>query len=184
MVYGTRAAVLSYCGRLAKTITSTSVPALTDLDTFLADRSSEIDNALKSRGLTTPVTTPAELVATVTSYAVLGAAGNAMLAAYITNDTNDRGTGGSYLKQFTDFIARIIAGKGVPVGAAVAEPDLAPRSYFTDAGAVGGGGPAGGSSSTPGWEWNDDPSNAFPTGTDQFGQPVSAAPIFTIGQRF
>ncbi len=178
--------MLSQVGRLAANngISATTNPSLTDIDSFLTDRATQIDAALASRGLAVPIvnSTPANptLTAFLAELARLnaeGAAADAMLAAYITNDSNDRGTGAIKLKSFEATIGRLQAGRGIPVGLSVAEPDLAPRSYFTDAGAIGGSGVSSG-------EFGDWTNGTYTSGQDQFGQPVSAKPIFTIGAQY
>lgn len=132
MAYATQAQALSYCGRLAKTTTATSVPSTADLATFITDRANAIDAALAGRGLSTPVTAPAEFLAELAGLNARGAAGDMMQAAFITNDSNDRGAGALYLKEFTDRVNQLRSGIGVPVGLTTAEADLAPRYGATD----------------------------------------------------
>src|ERR1700690_1575781 len=119
-------------GRLSKSVNSGSTPSTTDITTFIPDRSNQLDAALKSRGLTVPVIAPAEFVAELAGLNAKGAAADMMNAAYISND---RGNGAILLKEFLGRVAQLYQGVGIPVGVGVAESDLAPRSYFTDAGA-------------------------------------------------
>lgn len=141
MSYCTTAQVISQIGRLGKGLSTTSVPnTAADLTGFISDRSNQIDMALSSRGLSVPVvnTTPAspQLTAFLAELARLnaeGAAADMMLAAYITNDSNDRGTGAIKLKSFEARLDDFRKGIGIPVGIAVAETDLAVRSNATDA---------------------------------------------------
>ena len=135
MSYGTSAQALSYMGRLGKTTNGTSVPSITDLATFVTDCSNQIDSHLKSRGLSVPVTTPAEFVAELASLNAKGAAGYMMTSAYISNDSNDRGTGAILLKEFLGRLSDFDKGLGLPVGTAVFEPDLAPLSPWSGANA-------------------------------------------------
>jgi len=157
MSYATRALALSYCGRLAKTTTATSVPSLTDLDSFVTDRSNIIDAALKSRGIATPVAAPAEFVAELAALNAKGAAADMMQAAFITNDTNDRGAGSLYLKEFVDRVNQLKAGIGVPVGLSTAETDLAPRYGATD---------------------------TFASDDTSWERSVQSTPIFRLGRQF
>jgi hypothetical protein len=135
VVYATLVQVLSQCGRLSKSIDGASTPSVTDVIGFIADRAAQIDEALQSRGLATPLTAQSVSAGVLASFARLnaeGAAADTMLAAYITNDGNDRGTGAIKLKSFETRIAQLYKGEGVPVAMPVMESDLAPRSYFTD----------------------------------------------------
>ncbi len=141
MVYSTRAAVLSQVGRLAANggISTTTTPSLTDLDTYLSNRSNQIDNVLASRGLTIPIVNSVPVSPVLTAFLAEldrlnaeGAAADAMLAAYISNDSNDRGTGAIKLKSFENTLAQWVKGEGLPVGISVAEQDLAVRSWATD----------------------------------------------------
>lgn len=179
MAYATQAQALSYMSRLAKTTTGSSFPSTSDLATFIADTAGIIDAAVKSRGLTTPVTAPAEFVAELGSLNAKAAAAQMMIAAYITNDSNDRGNGEILWKQFTDRIAQIYKGVGVPVAVSVAEADLAPRSFFTDYSAVG----SGGDGQIVG-DFNVPAELAQPSPTDPWGDTINSEPLFRRDRRF
>ncbi len=161
MVYAGDSDALPYLRRL--NLSSSSIVTLADLDTFLAQRGNQIDAALKSRGLQTPLTSPPappEFLAELVALNAKGAAADVMLALYVTNDGNDRGTGAALLKEFTDRINQLRQGVGVPVSVPVAEADLAVHSLWTDANAIG------------------------TDGVNQFGERVPAAPVFSMGRRF
>lgn len=163
MAYCTQAQALSYCGRLnagSALSQAGASPSLSDLNTFINDRSEQIDAALKARGLSTPITAPAEFVAELAALNARAAAADMMVASYLTNDGNDRGTGAIWLKDFTDRLNQIRQGIGVPVTVAAAEQDLAVHSLWTDSGAT------------------------TSDGVNQFGERVPARPIFSIGRRF
>jgi hypothetical protein len=158
--YATRGQVLSYMGRLMKTTTDTSTPALADVDGYLADTAGTIDEALASRGIATPVTAPAASVEALARLNAIGAAAHAHLAAYGA-DATDRGTGATLLRLFEQRITEIYAGKGLAVGLAASERVSAVSSLWTDAGAT----------------------SAAP-GVSPFGEPVSTQPLFRVGRPY
>lgn len=64
------------------TYSSTTKPTSTQVEGFITSIASEIDTALAGRGLTVPVTTPAEFLAYVTHINALGAASLAERAMF------------------------------------------------------------------------------------------------------
>jgi hypothetical protein len=131
VVYATQAQALSYCGRLSKSVSGTSVPSLTDLTTFLTDRSNHIDSVLASRGLTVPVTQPAWFLAQLVALNAKGAAGDMLNAAYTSTDASGVNPGSVYQREFLKIIDGYIKGEGIPVAVAVAETDLAVASAWS-----------------------------------------------------
>ncbi len=131
MAYCQASDVETKMGRLSKNISATSVPSTADITTFITSRANQIDAALGSLGLSVPVTAPAWFVADLVRLNAEGAAADMHLAAFVTNDSNDRGVGGMYLKSFEDTLDDYRRGIGVPTGVAVAEADFAVRSNAT-----------------------------------------------------
>lgn len=130
-MYATQAKVQTFLGRLL-TVTATSVPSASDVADFLTQRSQEIDSALSSRGIVTPVTSPQWFLDELIGLNAKGAAADVFRAALITGEGNDRSSAGpSLLKEYTDRLNQLRLGTGVPVGVAVSETDLAVRSNAT-----------------------------------------------------
>lgn len=113
-------------------ISGTSRPNSTQVQGFLDQRAEEIDAAIRSRGIATPVT-DAAWTTELLGLNAKAAAGDTMNAAF-PSDAGPGSTalGPSLLREYNQRLIDIRRGNGIPIGVSVAEVDLAPRSDSTD----------------------------------------------------
>ena len=141
-----------------------SIPSVVRIGNLLSYTAGEIDASLKHRGLATPVTMPAEFVEELTELNAMGAAAWVAQQAFPeTMGPSGTPIGKQLLGDFQARLTEYRSGIGIPVGVAVFENDLQPRTWITDQQAWG-----------------------VPNGTaiDPFGDPINGEPIFTIAKRW
>jgi hypothetical protein len=119
------------------TIGVSTVPDSVQVQSYLDNRSAEIDGVLAALGFQTPI--PAGTFATdLGQLNAIAAAGDVWLAAFIAAPgINAVANGEARLKEYQTRLGEMRQGIGVPVGQAYAEADRAPRSYFVDTASIG-----------------------------------------------
>lgn len=142
------------------TLSVTSKPNTTQVATLIAACASEIDSAIATRGLAVPITAPAWLVTDLTRLNAEGAAAMCLMAMFPEEQgPASNALGPMLFRDYKGRIGELRKGIGLPANMAVAEADLAPRSYITD---VGGYGAADGDV------------------TDAWGDSVQTESVFTL----
>ena len=123
------------------TIGVSPAPSVAQVTELLNQCAYEIDEAVASRGLVVPVTSPAWFVNGLLTLNAQGAVGLALQQIYpfIQGQPASVGEGSqsvpnAFLTRYQARLTMIRKGDGIPVGAPVYESDLGPRSYLTDNG--------------------------------------------------
>lgn len=146
-------------------ITSTTKVSTDELTKLLTQTNSEIDAALASQGLTTPVTTPDEFVNELAQLNARGSAALALLALYPAEaGPGSSGQAAQLWRAYLNRLKELRQGIGIPSGAVSADTTGTIRTFFGDQNAIGEG--------------------VDSTLTDQWGEKVDSAPKFTMGRKF
>jgi len=113
-----------------RTYSATSTPTSTQVTAFLTDIAAEIDVVLASRGLTVPVTAPAEFLAHLTHVNAVGAAARAEFAMFPEASESPAGSpqGDRLWSQYQEYL-RALRKDALPVTQIA---DTVPASFFTE----------------------------------------------------
>ncbi len=141
----------------------TSIPTITQVNEYLTNTAAEIDAALASIGLQTPVTQPASFVTALLHLNAVGAAALLLLSIYPAETESDKAPLGTvFLEEYKMRLQEFYERLGIPSGVLIAEPVLAPSGFFLDTGS-----------------WGND--NAVP---DAFGNLINSMPAVQKGMRW
>lgn len=113
-----------------RTYSATTTPTSTQVTAFLTDIAAEIDTLLTSRGLTVPVTAPAEFLAHLKHVNAVGAAARAEFAMFPEAAESPAGSpqGDRLWSQYQEYL-RALRKDSLPVTLVA---DLTPASFFTE----------------------------------------------------
>jgi hypothetical protein len=130
-----------------RTYSATSTPTTTQVTAFLSDIAAELDTILTSRGVTVPVTAPAEFLAHLKHVNAVGAAARAEFAMFPEAQESPAGSpqGDRLWTQYQEYL-RALRKDALPV---THESDLTPASFFTEN--------AGSSCPEESYAWRDHP---------------------------